>query len=329
MGRPRIEVGDYAVGAIIQAIENDPSRKALTDRKGLSATNMFKRLPSSFSLRRAMQNVELRDALALIYFELAKYVYPYERWYVIDATYLASRYYEKWGWVSIDGGPRIYKKMKSTKVFVVRGRDTGIVVAVIAADENVSDQTMFVPLFDMLIQRGAIVRGGGILADAGFNKKEHYELVKKAGGEAFLDFDRNACLSEGKSPHYDSQLMLYRGNLDAWHSYFDLRSLIEATNHAVKSIKRSLRAKTEIAREIEVLALIIGYNVYRLPELRLTRGIDLPFVDDVALRYIDEAIKKKRNQVVLGPVENEIEILCAERSISVPRVGWLRGAMLT
>lgn len=327
MGRPRIKVGDYAIGAIIQAIENDPSRTALTDRKGLAATEMFKRLPSSYSLRREMQSLELRDALAMINFEIAKYVYPHERWYVIDATYMASHYYEKWGWVSVDGGPRIYKKMKTTKVFAVRGRDTGIVVGVIVADESVNDQTMFVPLLKALLEHGAIIRGGGILADAGFNKQEHYELVKAAGGLAFLDFDRNAKSSNGKHPHYDEQLRLYKRNLDIWHSYFDYRSLIEATNHAIKSIKRSLRAKTEMARECEVLALIAGYNLYRLPELRLTRGIDLPFVDDRALKHIEEAIRKKRNPTSLGPVEAEMEAICADRLVAVPRLGWLRGAM--
>lgn len=296
------------IGAIVQAIEDDASRSALTDRKSLLAANIFDYVPSSYNLRRAMISLELRDGLREVSREISKHIYSLERWYAIDATSFPTRYCEKRVWVHPEDGPPIYEKMKTCKLFAARGLVTGVVAEMAVTDYNINDQDMFVPIFRSLIDGGAIVRGGGgILADAGFNKRDHYELVASFGGQPFLDFDRNAVPSKDDHSVFNQQLKLYREQLDRWYTYYDPRALIESTNHGIKSIKRAIRARTELARENEILALVAGFNLSRLPELRLTSKIDLPFVDAGAVAFIDEAVRAKRRKAALGSVEIAME----------------------
>jgi hypothetical protein len=326
MSKPFTEVGRLVVGAIIQALENDPSRTALSNDEAMRASGVFGGAPPApYTLRQAMlHRPDLLDGLKRVNAEIAKHVYPLERWYIIDATYLKSPYYQKQILVRPAGGSPMYIPSKTTKVFVFRGRDTGVVVAVVVADENVSDQTVFEPMFKTLMAQGAIIRGGGILADAGFNKREFYDMVKEEGGQAFLDFDSAAKpTSAGRFSHYNEQLRLYKENRDQWHAFFDFRPLIEQTNHSMKSIKRIIRAKNELSREAEVLALVAGYSLSRLPELRLKYKLDLPFVDEAAVRYIDDAITKKRQRAAIGSVEIAVEREVADRPIFMPRRGWL------
>ena len=60
-GRPPTALGDLVTGAIIAAMENDPSRDALSERKGLA--EWFGHVPSAYELRRAMNTERMNEAL--------------------------------------------------------------------------------------------------------------------------------------------------------------------------------------------------------------------------------------------------------------------------
>jgi hypothetical protein len=84
-------------GAIIQALKNDPSRTALSNDEAMRASGVFGGSPRApYMLRQAMSHrPDLLDGLKRVSAEIAKHIYPLERWYIIDATYLKSPYYEK------------------------------------------------------------------------------------------------------------------------------------------------------------------------------------------------------------------------------------------
>lgn len=307
-GRPSHLVGDLVTAAILTAMENDPSRDALSDRQALEHSGIFTRVPTGYTLRRAMQSEYLRDALRSVFSELAKHVFALERWFCIDGTYLKSPYYRPFIKVKNPDGAEIWRRSKSTCLVVARGLLTGVPVSLFVGNDNLSEGTVFRPMLDDMLARGAIIRGGGILADAAYNApKENYDYVAQHGGKAFLDMDSDYVSSNGKLPHFDEQFELYKRNRAQWDSYYDYRVLIETTNHGIKSIKRVIRAQTEIARESEALALIVGYAITRLPEIRLVHGVALPFVDDAALAFLEHAVAKKRWGPALGQAEIEVE----------------------
>lgn len=316
-GGQRNSVGDLLRAAVITAVENDASRDALSDREALRAAGWMRGAPSAYSLRRAMKSSELRDALRLTFAEVAKMVYHLERWYVVDGTHMKTPFYRK----SVRAkNKNEWRKVKIAQIVLFRGLKTGVPVAVHISDGDEAEQPTFAPMLEGLIARGASIRGGGILSDAGFNAREHYELVAKHGGQAFLDVDSNAVDSGGKYPHFDAQLKMYDEDKDRWHNFYDFRSLIETTNHAVKSVKRVIRAQSEIARENEVLALVLGYALSRLPELRLVHRIDLPFMDERGIAFIDAAVAKKRTRS-LGPEELRVEAESVIHAVSLERIG--------
>ncbi len=218
------------------------------------------------------------------------------------------------------------QKIKNAKLFIVRGLKTGVPVAVAVTDEYVSDQTMFESLLHQILDKGAILTGGGVLADAGFNKRWHYEFVAGNQGRAFLDLDSGALPSNGQFPHYDEQYRLYKDHRDEWASFFCYRSLIETTNHALKSIKMILRARKPISREIEALALVAYYSLSRLPELWLKYRIDLPFADTRALDFISDAMRPRRRRAALG--REEIAEERSGRDRVVPLHGQSLGGIL-
>lgn len=297
MARPSLHLGDIVIAAVLTALENDPSRDALSDREALKASGMFQYLPpAAFTLRRSMALTDLRDELRDRLYDLAACVYDIERWYVIDATYFKAPYFRKYAWVTETNGTVVLKKIKLAKVYIARGLVTGVPVAWTVCDDYTNDSTQFEPLMEQILMRGASVRRGGVLADAGFSKKTHYELVARAGGRAFLDFDWNAKPSNGAHPHYDEMYEIWKNNRDEWYTFAGKRSLIETTNHAIKTpIKPMLRAQKDVPRENEVLALLLGYSLTRFPELVLKHKIKLPEFADAACRaFMNEAIRPKR-----------------------------------
>jgi hypothetical protein len=277
------------------AMENDQSRDALSDRKALRDSGLFAvGPPAAYTLRRSMVRADVLAGLRYILSEIAKYIYFLERWYVIDATYVKTPFYQKIAQVN-EKGARVWKKVKSAKVFIVRGLKTGIPVAALITDDNVNDQVVFPILFDQMMKAGAIIRGGGFIGDAGFNKAEHFELVHKHGGRAFFGFDSNAQTTNGRCPHHDEQLIFLKTKRDEWDATYNQRELIESTNHAIKTLfKRAFRAKFEISRDNEAFGLLAMYALSRLPEARLLHKIDLPFADDEAIAFIDKALRPKR-----------------------------------
>ncbi len=143
----------------------------------------------------------------------------------------------------------------------------------------------------------ANIEGRFFIADAGFNKQEHFELVHRYGGRAYFDFDSDSRHSGGKFPHYDEMFTLRKDDRDGWAAIYNLRNRIESTNHAIKTVfKREFRARKEIPRINEALALLAVYAVSLLPRLRLERNIDLAFADEHAASLIDAAIRPKRKR---------------------------------
>jgi hypothetical protein len=321
--------GDYAIAAMMQALENDSSRNALGDRTALKTSGVFQvRVPATYNLRRAMRFEAVQRALENMNREIAKHVYALERTYVLDATYVSTPYYERRYPVDDEGVYKL-KKMKSAKLGLVRGLNTGIVVVCMVVDEHVSDQILFEPLLRMVLDRGGIIHGGGILGDAGFNKREHYEMVRAHGGTAYLDFDRNA-LPSRKQGHeaYNLQLQLYKEHMELWLRFYGFRSLIESTNHSIKTVKRILRARTPMARETEAMALITAYNMSRLPELRFKYRIDLPFLDAHGIDVIDELITRRERPTLIGPAERDIEMGAHAPQIHIPDIGVIPGTLV-
>lgn len=126
-------------------------------------------------------------------------------------------------------------KVTSAKLHVAFGLKSLLAVAWTVTDEYVNDQTQFLPLLAQ-ISRG--YRIGRVLADAGYNAAAHFEAVDKLGGQAFLDFNKNACPCG--SPHHDAQLFLYRNDPDAWLALYCMRSLSETGNSIFKrTVKRT------------------------------------------------------------------------------------------
>lgn len=296
-GRPKNLLGDLMIGAVITAMEDDHSNDALSDREGLAQSGLFVgNVPRAYSLRRAMLSTDLRDELIKANQKIVNLVLKEERWFHIDATVMSTPYYEKWITVLDDDGKPVLKKIVNTKVYLARARATGVIVAVMIADDNNNDQPFFIPMMEQIFAHGGSVNGGGVATDAGFNKREHYEYVYQRGGRAFLDFDNGAKHSGGKYPHYDEQFAHYHSeDKTYWNAFYDSRVLSESLNQAIKTpIKEVLMSRLEITRENEVRALVLAYNLGRIPELRSKFKVELPFADEQALALVDRAVRRKR-----------------------------------
>jgi hypothetical protein len=314
-GRPELALGDILVGLAIQAMENDQSRDALSDRETLAKhSDLFEVAPPApFTLRRNIFRRDVNKGWEYALREIAKIIHPIERWYILDATYFKTPYYRKQvQGVNEDTGEAVYKDVKNAKVFLMRGLKTGVPVAALVRDESFSDQTAFKLIFETLMDQGASIRGGGvieslddgpirgggIIADAGFNAGKNFQSVHAQGGQAFLAFDTtDPKSSKGKFPHFDEMLHLYLHHRDKYMETYNRRALIENTNHNIKTLyKRVLRAQREQSRECEAFAVIIVYALSRFPRLRLEKKIDLPFADEKALRFIDEELAPNRKR---------------------------------
>jgi hypothetical protein len=281
-GRNRIRMGDLLVCAGLAGYNNKASRFAIGDPKMLQGLCAGK-VPKPYTLRAAMRRTEYNAAVRVAIDRTIEAVRDLEHEFAIDSTYLKTPNSEIVTQKRF-GKELEIRKVLSAKLFLAVGTKTLVAVGSIVANDNESDQNQFVPLVQMFEKLFAIKI---ITADAGFNDKGHYEYVKALGARAFLDFDRNS--KPNGSPHRDEMLAM-RLNEDSpeWSLGYGLRKLIETANSVLKRrIKRMIRARTELARENEILTVVLIYNLIRLLVARKKFGIELAFADAKAMAVID------------------------------------------
>ncbi|MGZ5095232.1 MAG: transposase [Burkholderiales bacterium] len=149
------------------------------------------------------------------------------------------------------------------------------------------------PLIDALDQMN--FRFDRVFADAGYYSPENYKAAHSKGAEVFIDFpvDAQPC----GFPHHDEQLAHCNANGrdgdERWNAGYRWRPLVESANSMLKRvIKRIVRARTEEARETELLLALLAHNLCQLAMARAEYGMDIPFADQRALAIIDAVIKQ-------------------------------------
>jgi hypothetical protein len=281
-GRNRVLMGDLLVCGALAGYNNKASRFAIGDPEMLAGL-CAGQVPAAYTLRAAMRRMEYNAAVRVAIDKTIECVREIEHIFAIDSTHFRTPNSE------IVTQQRYGKKViairsTSAKLFLAVGIKTLVAVASIVTNENESDQNQFVPLVRMFEKLFAVKI---ITADAGFNDQEHYEYVKALGARAFLDFDRNS--KPNGSPHRDEMRAIWK-NEDSpeWSEGYGLRKLVETANSVLKKrIKKVIRARSELARENEILTMVLVYNLTRLLVARKKHGIEIPFADAQAMAVID------------------------------------------
>lgn len=289
-GRPPVPIGDIFIAACLATYFNRPSRKAVGITHPI-AEWLFERgkAPAAITLRFAMKTERLTKCLLEALRLTSSAVRSFETKFAMDSSYYKTPNYgilaQRRGSDTI-----ILEKIRNAKMHIAISLETLMVVAVETSDGEESDLSYFMPLLEQINGRFLIDE---ILADAGYYQPSHFEAVKERGGVAFIDQKVNA--KENGSPHHDEMVRLRKKNFDDWFDGYRYRPLVECSNSSMKrTIKRVIRARLERSRQNELLLICVVYNLMRLMEARIERGIDIPWASEEALQLIDNVVAPRK-----------------------------------
>jgi Transposase DDE domain len=172
----------------------------------------------------------------------------------VRGSYLEAKAKER-GWSS--------EKRTFCKGHLVIGYRSQAVLAVAVTNERGSDSPQFVPLVQAVVDAG--FQPAIALADRAYNGRDNYRALANLSIDGYLPFKLGATGRSKGSPEYHRKFMEWSRDPAAFDEKYNLRSVIESVNHAIKTvIGEPLLSKNEEAQSCEVLAKILVYNLRRI-----------------------------------------------------------------
>jgi hypothetical protein len=153
-------------------------------------------------------------------------------------------------------------------------------------NENVNDNRMFRPLFKSLLERFKVE---AVMADKAYCYARNYTLVEAHGAKPFIDIADKPHM-RGTSEAFTRAQWLRKDpemREKIWDPNYCLRQIVECFNSMFqRNRSQKIRAKSEEARETEILAMCVVQNLCQLSMIWKRLNITIPFADERAMRAL-------------------------------------------
>jgi transposase len=168
------------------------------------------------------------------------------------------------------------KEHQWVKAHLCAGVKTNIVAAIAITDGNSNDSPQFGPLVKKTSEGFTI---NEISADMAYSSRLNLQTVANIGGEAYIQFKKNATGNCRGSILWNKMYHYFQLNKDEFMEHYHKRSNIEATNAAIKrKFGETLKSKNPTAQVNELLAKIVAYNLTVVIHEMYENGIEPDFL---------------------------------------------------
>jgi transposase len=155
------------------------------------------------------------------------------------------------------------EKRKYVKLHILADKKTGKIKGFRVTSEKTGDTKKFVPMVKEVAKKRRVAK---VYADAAYDARKNFDLLKEIGAEPAIKLRKNASLMRmGSEPRQQEAIMLDALGYEGWKSVKDYgkRWLVEIAFSAFKRVLgETLRARTFLGQKAEASLKVMLYNKF-------------------------------------------------------------------
>ncbi len=270
-GRPRLPLSDITFAAVMKVFTTVSGRRATSDIRDCETKGQIASTPHYNSVFNYLENPALTPILKALVEESAAPLMAIEKDFAVDSSGFSSCVFERWfdeKYGHSKGG------RQWVKVHLMTGVKTNVITSVDVTGPEVGDAGQLPALLEKTAQRFEISE---VSADKGYLSKKNMEAVEAIGAVPYISFKidskgDNGCEIWRKMFHF------YQFKRTEFLAHYHKRSNVETTFSMMKrKFGASIRSKTPVAQENEVLCKVICHNLCVLVQSIHEFGIEANF----------------------------------------------------
>lgn len=273
-GNRRLPWSDMIFSSAFKVYSTVSARRFMCDLRDAEHRGLVERAPRYNSIFDFMQQEEVTPVLHDLITASSLPLREVETTFAVDSTgFGTSRYYRYYS--EKYGHEQLGRAWVKTHAMV--GTKTNIVTAVKISGMNEHDSPQFPELVEHTAQNFTMDE---VSADKAYSGRSNYALVEQHGAVPFIPFRSNA-KADPKAPTWNKMFHYFAMNREEFCQHYHRRSNVEATFSMIKRVfGDSVRAKTPVAQENEVLLKVLCHNIRVLIHEMYELGV-APLLDGV------------------------------------------------
>lgn len=272
MGRPRLPFRDAIFCSIQKVYSQLSSRRARSLFVHAQERQQIGKAPSYNMVNLALNREDMTPLLNRLVGLTAQPLQSVETEFAIDSSGFRTTSFNEYA----QGKYQLSRRHEWVKAHICVGVKTNIITGVEITDENVADSPQFKPLVEATVENGFAMKE--VVADKAYSSRGNYEIVKEAGGQAFIPFKSNATGKSRGSRLWRRMFHYFQLNQEEFMEHYHKRSNAETTFHMIKAkLGDKLKSKNPTAQRNELLCKIVAHNIVVLIHEMYELGIKPDF----------------------------------------------------
>jgi transposase len=270
MGRPRLPLSDLAFAAIMKVFTTVSGRRATCDIRECAVRGHVSSAPHYNSIFKALENPMLTPILKALVEESASPLKAIETDFAVDSSGFSSSVFDRW---YEEKYGHVKGARQWVKAHLMTGVKTNIVTSVEVTVPQSHDGKYLVPLLNATVKRFPVAE---VSADKEYLSSANLEAVVNAGAVPYIPFRSN--ITGKGSELWQRMFHFYHFKREVFLASYHKRSNVESTFSMIKrKFGSSVRSRTPVAQENEVLCKVICHNLCVLVQSIYELGIEPTF----------------------------------------------------
>jgi transposase len=258
-GRPKSDMRTILMSLLVMAFNSMSYRRTQSDLQDLFDKKLIRKIIPRSTLNDYANDLNTKLLLEKLITLSALFFNDNENTLILDSTWLSTKMYVGGHNVVHDKTNANFKHTRKLHIGCLK--NSRIICYAMTTAGQVHDSPVGREIIEKVAKSGFNLTS--VLADAGYISKETYALCKELGIlDTFINFKRNCGTKRGKSDLWQERVKMWKEHPEAWHEGYRYRVLVEGIFSAIKRKQQNwLRAKTDLAQDIELLLKCLVYNL--------------------------------------------------------------------
>lgn len=278
MGRPRLDLADIIFCSAYKTYSGVSGRRLMTDLREAQRRGYIQKAPHFNSLYLYLEMASLTPYLHSLITQSALPLRAVECDFAVDSTGFGVD--RSLRWIDVRYGE---ERKGWSKVHLICGVKTHIVVDAIVSGPYEHDYPFFKPLVDRAVESGFNLRE--VSADKGYLGANNFHAVLRHGAMPYIPFKSNNTDNRKDMPQSTAWKRLFHFfhfHQEEFLQHYHKRSNVESTFSMIKAkFGERLRSKVETARVNEALIKVLCHNICRLIHAMYELGVEPTFCEEL------------------------------------------------
>lgn len=269
-GRKAVLVSDAIFSAVFKVYSTMSARRFTSDLCDAKAKGYISRVPHFNSVLKALEAPETFRVLTDLIVQASLPLRAVESVFAADSTGFAYSRFVRWYDIKYN---RFTSEQQWVKAHIMCGVKTNVITAVEIGSRDAGDGPMLPPLVETTAKNFTMKE---VALDKGYSGEPCHAAIDKVGAVPFIAFKSNT--TGGVGGLFAKMFHYFQFQREDFLAHYHQRSNVESTVMMVKTkFGDSVRSKTTVAANNEVLAKILCHNICCLISAIYELGIEPVF----------------------------------------------------